>query len=136
MQVLRLGRISSIDYELGTARVTYEDREGAVTTQLPFLASEYLMPAVGDAVVTAHFSATSAVILGRLYSDSNRPAESGAGLFRKELAADRGEAYIRYDADSQTLNVHGAGVDITAQDGRVTIDGDLAVTGTINGEEA
>ena len=38
IQVLRVGKISSINYPNGTARVTYEDRDGATTGELPFIA--------------------------------------------------------------------------------------------------
>lgn len=48
IQVLRVGKISSINYHNSTARVIYEDRDGATTGELPFLAWEYWMPRVAD----------------------------------------------------------------------------------------
>ena len=35
---IRLGKISSINYTAGKARVVYEDRDDSVTSELPFLA--------------------------------------------------------------------------------------------------
>ena len=62
---IRLGKISSINYAAGKARVTYEDRDQSVTAELPFLAWQYNMPKVSDLVVVACFSngSVSGVIL-------------------------------------------------------------------------
>ena len=38
---IRLGKISSINYTAGKARVVYEDRDDSVTSELPFLALQY-----------------------------------------------------------------------------------------------
>ena len=53
-QMLRIGKISSINYPKGTARVTYEYRDDSTTIELPFLAWEYWMPKIGDRVVVGH----------------------------------------------------------------------------------
>lgn len=44
---IRLGKISSINYTAGKARVVYEDRDDSVTSELPFLALQYNIPKVG-----------------------------------------------------------------------------------------
>lgn len=36
-QYLRIGKISSFNYPKGTARVTYEDKDGSTTAEFPFL---------------------------------------------------------------------------------------------------
>ena len=41
---IRLGKISSINYTAGKARVVYEDRDDSVTSELPFLALQYNIP--------------------------------------------------------------------------------------------
>ena len=38
---IRLGKISSINYTAGKARVVYEDRDDSETSQLTFLALQY-----------------------------------------------------------------------------------------------
>ena len=53
---IRLGKISSINYTAGKARVVYEDRDDSVTSELPFLALQYNIPKVDDLVVVACFS--------------------------------------------------------------------------------
>lgn len=52
---IRLGKISSINYTAGKARVVYEDRDDSVTSELPFLALQYNIPKVDDLVVVACF---------------------------------------------------------------------------------
>lgn len=130
-QVLRIGKISSINYEKGTARVTYEDRDGSTTVELPFLAWEYWMPSVEDRVVVGHLSngTTSAVILGPVWHDDHRPAEGAQGIYRKEYAASPGTAYERYDASDGSLTIVAGGCTLRMKDGNITVNGSLAVTG-------
>ena len=40
-QLLRIGRISSYNFPDGTARVTYDDKDGSTTPEIPFLAWEH-----------------------------------------------------------------------------------------------
>ena len=85
---IRLGKISSINYTAGKARVVYEDRDDSVTSELPFLALQYNIPKVDDLVVVACFSngTVSGVILGPVYNSANTPHEGGAGIFRQEMS--------------------------------------------------
>lgn len=95
---IRAGRISAINYQAGKATVVYADKNEAVTRELPFLAAEYAMPAVGDMVVVLHLDTdtTRGLILGRFYSATTAPVEGAAGLYRKEMAATPGVAMVRY----------------------------------------
>ena len=49
---IRIGKVSSIDYENGMIRVLYTDRDGAVTKTLPVVTfnDEYKMPYVLNVV--------------------------------------------------------------------------------------
>lgn len=49
-QLLRIGRISSYNFPDGTARVTYDDKDGSTTPEIPFLAWEHWRPKIGDQV--------------------------------------------------------------------------------------
>lgn len=95
----RIGRVSKVNYEAGTVRVAYPDRDGMVTDELPVLSigGEYRMPAVGDEVFVAHLSNNPnfGVVAGRFFGESNVPTESGKGVFRKELGTAPGAAWIR-----------------------------------------
>lgn len=107
IQVLRIGKVSSINYQDGTARVTYEDRGGSTTSEMPFLAWEYWMPRVSDQVLVGHLSngSTSAVILGPVWNVSNRPFAYGEGMFRKELSTTKNKAVISHDDKDGTARI-------------------------------
>lgn len=99
MDTLRLGRISSINYANGTARVLYTDRDNAVTAELPLLSFEYRMPEIDDFVLVCHLpnGAAAGVILGTFWNDSKRPPEGQEGLYRKDLDKTPGVCMLRYD---------------------------------------
>lgn len=66
---LRVGRVSSIDYQHGMVSVTYPDRGDNTTQLLPTLSNgRYWMPAIGDLVVVAHFAGDSStgIVLGKI----------------------------------------------------------------------
>lgn len=100
---IRVGRVSSINYESGTYEVTYADRGKTVTRRINAMSNgEYKMPKVGQIVSVCHTSngTAAATTTGTVWNRSNRPAEGFAGLYRKEYADQRGQAYERYDANS------------------------------------
>lgn len=101
---IRVGRVSSIDFERGMMQVVYSDKDHAVTAKLPYanFNNEYAMPKIGEQVLVAHLSNGSSrgVVLGTMWNRKNLPEENGKGLYRKELSQTRGAAYIRYDDGS------------------------------------
>ena len=99
MDTLRLGKISTINYKDGTARVLYTDRDKAVTAELPLLSFEYRMPAIDDFVLVCHLpnGGAAGIILGPVWNDNNRPPEGKEGLYRKDLDKTPGKCFLRYD---------------------------------------
>ena len=106
---IRVGKVSSIDYEKGMIKVVYADKDDSVTNDLPFLTfnGEYKMPNIDDMVLVLHLSNGSAmgVTMGTFWNDKNKPGESKKGLYRKEFGPIHGEAYMRYDTDTKTLTI-------------------------------
>lgn len=106
MNGIRLGKISSIDYKAGMADVAFEDEEEATHPSFPFFSSEYQMPTVGDVVVVIFQSNSGGreqgYILGKPYGVGNVPEVSGKGKYFKRLSD---TAYIKYDADTDTLTL-------------------------------
>jgi phage baseplate assembly protein gpV len=102
---IRLGKISSINYEAGKARVVYEDRDKSVTSELPFLAWQYHMPKINDLVVVACFSngTVAGVILGPIYGAANVPHKGAEGVFRQEMSNVKNEAVLFYDEKKRKL---------------------------------
>lgn len=101
MDTLRLGKISTINYKDGTARVLYTDRDNAVTAELPLLSIEYRMPAVDDFVLVCHLpnGGAAGIILGPIWNDNNRPPEGKEGLYRKDFDKTAGKCFLRYDGN-------------------------------------
>lgn len=127
-QIIRIGKVSSIDYAKGLVRVAYHDKDDNVTQPLPMLADRYYMPKVGDQIIVLHLSngTEAGLALGRYWNDKNLPPESGDGLFRMDLDRN-GAAFLKCLGGVVTLK----GGSIIA-DGSVTINGNLTVNGSIN----
>lgn len=103
---VRLGNVSSIDYENGLCEVTYPDRDDTVTEMVPMLSNrEYRMPEVDDLVVVLHpgDSPEDAVILGTIWNVKIKPVEGKEKVFRKEYCNEDGKAYRKFDANVKEL---------------------------------
>lgn len=103
---VRLGNVSSIDYENGLCEVTYPDRDDTVTEMVPMLSNrEYRMPEVDDLVVVLHpgDSPEDAVILGTIWNEKIKPVEGKEKVFRKEYCNEDGKAYREFDANAKEL---------------------------------
>lgn len=123
---IRIGKVSSVDYEKGMMRITYRDKDESVTVDFAMLNynDEYRMPQVGQQVAVAHMSNGSSrgVILGEVWNKKNLPHEAGKDLYRKDLSRRKDAAYIRYDDESgeylvKAANLHLNGVNKTVLDG-------------------
>lgn len=88
MDDVRIGKVSEVFKSEGKIRVLYED-EGNTSLKLSLLTfnGEYLMPKVGDRVVTIHLHSGSSrgFVLGKYYSESLAPKVSKG--FRKDLSS-------------------------------------------------
>ncbi len=140
MDVLRIGKISSINYAKGTARVTYPDRGDDTTPEIPFPSWFYWMPKVDDQVLVAHLpnGPAAAVILCPFWYDGNRPTEGFEGLYKQEYAREPGLAGERYDAGTKDYNQSVTGTALvsateswTAQAGEESAAVQLSSDGTI-----
>jgi phage baseplate assembly protein gpV len=130
--VVRCGKVSSINYEAGTFEVTYDDRSGSVTGTInPISNGLYRMPKVGDLVNVLHNSngTEEGTSLGTIWCKENKPAEGAEGLWRQEYDAEYGKAYFRYDGQSEKSSMTLPG-DLTLEvgDSTVTIGHDGNVT--------
>lgn len=122
---IRVGRVSSIDYSKGMIKVIYADKDNSVTKDLPFLSmnGEYKMPDIGDMILVLHLSngAAMGIVLGTFWSNGHKPAETGKGVYRKELGSIPGEAYIRYDSSSKVLTIKADTVSVQSNQNTTTM---------------
>ncbi len=134
---IRIGKVSSVDYEAGMVRVTYRDKDDSVTMNLATanFNDEYRMPEPGQDVIVAHLSngSSRAVLLGTVWNKKNIPAEGGRDLYRKDLSRKKDAAYVRYSDKTgeylvKAANVHINGVNETVLDGpEVEIAANLSI---------
>lgn len=85
--IIRIGKISMVNYAAGTASVIYTDRNNEASPYFPFFSFAYEMPKVDDTVVVVMLpnSTTKGFILGVPFSGKKIPAENGQGIFYKEF---------------------------------------------------
>jgi len=107
MEGIRIGRISALNYAAGTARILYKDKTENTTAELPLLSMEYFMPEVDDLVLVLHLpnGTAAGVVLGRFWSEVNRPPEGKRGLYRKDMSRTAGKAMVRYAEDEKKTDV-------------------------------
>ena len=123
---LRVGKVSSIDYENGMMQVVYPDKNNEVTAKMPYanFNDEYRMPKIGEMVLVGHMSNGSSrgVVLCTMWNKNNMPEESGEGIYRKELSKKRGAAYTRFDDGSGEYMVKAPAIQIYGVD-RTALEG-------------
>lgn len=104
---IRVGKISSIDYKTGQARVVYKDRDNSVTVSIPVICSEDTgLLREEDSVLVVHLSngTASGIILGRYHAGSNPPEEGDKDIYFKCFSREK-EAYLKYDKEKQELKI-------------------------------
>lgn len=106
-KLIRVGRVSKIDYEHGMISVTYPDLDDSVTVPLATVSfnDEYKMPRVGEEVLAVHLPSGQArgLVLGKYWNLKNKPPAAGADMYRKEYGHEVGEAYCQYITGSELL---------------------------------
>lgn len=118
---MKIGKISSIDYDHGMVRVTYPDRGNSVSPPMPMLSEVYHMPQVGDLVLVAGLSNSGAgVVLGKFWTKENQPATSGKGVFCHQLGSENGQAVISYDGSVLSITTKGS---LTLNGAQVIVNG-------------
>lgn len=118
-RTVRVGRVSSIDYDTGMISVTYPDLDGATTVHLAMLTfgDEYKMPGIGDNVLVLHLSSDQSrgVVLGTYWDKGHSSRETGADVYLKEFSHAPGEAYISYSESTRTLKISAPSISINGQ---------------------
>ena len=124
-KLIRIGRVSKIDYTNGMISVTFPDLDDATSALLSTASfnDEYKMPEIGDNVLTVHLPSGQArgVVLGKMWNEeTNKPKKSGKTAFRKEYGHTYGEAYTEY-TDGGTLTLHAPSIKFETNAGSITV---------------
>lgn len=123
-KLIRIGRVSKIDYEHGMIAVTYPDLDDAVTVPLATVSfnDEYKMPKIGDEVLALHLPSGQArgLVLGHYWNKTNKPVKYGKDIYRKEYGHDYGEAYAEYQ-DGEELLLFAPEIRFSVTGGQITV---------------
>lgn len=100
-RLIRIGKVSTVDYEAGTVSVTYSETDNNTTDKLPVFAmsDEYKMPAVGQEVLALHLPTgqSAGVVLGKMWNKKNAPRKFGENVYSQEFGTEPEESYMEYD---------------------------------------
>ncbi len=123
--LIRIGRVSTINYEAGTASVTYTDRSGETSPPFPIFSGTYEMPGIDDTVVVIMLpnSGSKGFIVGVPFSGRNVPEVTGAGIFCKKF---RDGTKIIYNPATKALSVDAEEIKLET----ITADS-VTVSGTV-----
>lgn len=132
--VIRVGKVSSIQPEKCTARVAFEDRGGTVSPELPILVRgslqnrDYWMPDPNEHVVCLFLPSGNAqgFIIGSIYSKADPSPVQDEN--KRHISFSDG-TMIEYDRKTHTLTIDAKGpINITAtQD--IIVHGDVIADG-------
>ncbi|MGG1638234.1 phage baseplate assembly protein V [Paenibacillus sp. NRS-1760] len=122
--LIRAGRVSTVNAKTCAVRVVFGDIDNLVSKELPLLlhAGNYVLPEVGQRVLCVFFGngVSEGLCLGTFYTDEDTPPTvlpSNRGVWFPD------GSHVYHNSLTGVLHVMAAG--------RVRIDGDLEVTGTI-----
>ena len=109
---IRIGIVSSIDPEKGTAKITFPDRDDIVSRDLPVVVpctledKWYYMPDVGERVRVLFDpeAPTRGCILGSYYDDVRKPPEHDDANIQYVLFKDN--TLVRYDRKLHTMTIN------------------------------
>lgn len=125
--LIKVGRVSSVDPAAATARVVFED-QGVVSYDLPVIQhqtlknKDYCLPDVGEHVVCLFLPTGNAegFVLGAIYSDEDQPPGNDPG---KRLVQFEDGTRVEYDRASHTLMIQAVGPVNVITSGPVIVQG-------------
>ena len=118
--LIRIGKVSSIDAAKGTVRVTLEDQQDIVSNNLPMLAYEYYLPDVGDLVLCLFLGngISQGFCLGRYFNETDRPPVTNEKIYCRDFGDGTS---LQYNKTSKELSIVAAG------DLKLTVGGNLII---------
>lgn len=136
IDLVSIGKVSSIDPKNMTARVVFEDKDNIVSDDfsiiVPFTKKDkfYSMPAINEQVLCVMLpnSTSNGYIIGSIYNEEDSPPISDKDKFHIKF---EDETTIEYDKKTHTLNVDCKGDINLVTTGKCNIKSKLYVDGEI-----
>ncbi|MBR1645194.1 MAG: phage baseplate assembly protein V [Selenomonadaceae bacterium] len=127
-QLVREGKVSSINAEKHMVRVVFEDKDGMTSAEMPILTpcaagnKFYAMPDVGDMVVCLFASNSDMTgngwIIGSRFNDKSKPNANSADVMRMDFNDD---TFVEYNRKSHELKIKCAGKVIIEAEDKITL---------------
>ncbi len=115
--LIRIGRISSMNKETGMVRVVYKDKN-STTSELPVFnfSGEYKAPQVGQLVLVLHLSndSSTGIVMGSFWNKVNKPKTSE---YQKDFK--EGKAYEKYEEKQYIL--HAENIIFQCEEGQISV---------------
>lgn len=132
--LIRVGRVSSINPAACSARVAFEDKSNVVSYDLPILVrgsldnKDYWMPQPNEQVVCMFLPSGNAqgFILGSFYSEKDLPPV--ASQDKHHMAYSDGTT-LEYDTNTHTLTINAIGAINIIASGSIHVTGDVIADG-------
>lgn len=117
-RMVRVGRVSSINPEDGTARVIFPDMDDDVSDDLPVLHTGsqtlkgYYMPDIDEQVVCLMVpnisgkGSNDGFIIGSFFNDADKPIKTGASVCRIDFGDG---SFVEHDRDTGNLTIQATG---------------------------
>lgn len=126
-KLIKIGEVSSVDFEKGTARVVFDDDDSIVSYDLQVLHrntmknKDFAMPDIGEDVVCLFLPSgeEEGFILGSVYAGEILPPEN-SGAKRTVVFAD--DTRISYDREAHQLDIAIGATAITANAENVVVN--------------
>ncbi len=141
VDVIRVGKIHTINYASGTASVVYNDRNNQPSPQFPFISFAYDMPKVDDTVVVLLLpnSTSKGFILGVPWSVKTKTMDiSAPNIKLKSVVADSvtvNKEIIAKSIETKTLKAENLAVE-TAEIVNLNVTGAASGNFPVNEEDA
>jgi len=112
--LVKVGRVVSVNPKKATARVEFEDRDKTISWEIPVLHNHthsdktYWMPRIGELVyvITPSLGDGLGVIIGSSYNSQDPPPESDGNIVK--ILFEDGTT-IQYDKSNHKLYIHSVG---------------------------
>lgn len=115
MELVKIGRVSSVYPDRCTAKVVFEDKDNLISGELPVIQrgsqdnKSYWMPTIGEQVVCLFLpnGRGDGYILGTTYNDEDKPAAQS--VHKRKIRFQDG-AVMEYDTEQHRLTLDFSGV--------------------------
>ncbi len=109
--LIRIGTVTSVNYQEGTVKIIQPDRDNSISFDLPLMSFEYNPPLKGDMVIVVFLpeDSTQGFVIGKPFNANNMPKNGNENIVRKDYDID---SFVEYNKATKTLTVKAENINI------------------------